>query len=458
MNPEQPQEMPHPDVPPHPEPINAAPHPITSEIPTVEAPVETPILPPADAAHAPAMPHLAQDMNTSPHIVMEDHGQLANASEADAPAPKKLRMTGVIVVIVFLFLLTTATSAFAAMVAYDKITLPNEGLQSSIRHMVMSLPFTTKTPRYVMEKTALAHNNIVSASVDASVAISAASLIPIAGSSDIDFSLTGNIDIHDKENPNSAFTVRAGNMFAADLKMGNKMTYVRINTFPRALVDAIIPVPEAAWNSILNQWIVWEANTLDTEARELANAQKKSDGLDVTLNTQKLLGNKTIMDKITVTTEEIEGVSVYKLHPAIDKEFLTAYVATFGTESQVRRMSENTEWFDNISTLDFNWYVDTATYLTKKMELSVATKEDSTLLSPIAQYVPSGAEGAFQVNAVVKLSDYGKTFTFDAPADARKAQDVMADIMGMLQSMDPDSDSTFLPGEEPADLEGLEFQ
>ena len=344
------------------------------------------------------------------------------------PIPKKkVSMLGVVIVVVFLFLLVGGGGVSAALIAYDKVTLPNSDMQSAIRNTVLSLPFAPKTAAYVAEKTALATSTLTSGSMDVSVAITSSSLLSVSGSNNIDISLKGSFDKTDVSNIKSQFTVKAGNMLAADVKATGKKIYVKVNTFPTKLITPFIPISEEMLTNEFSHWIVWDTNTLDTEARSLIEQNSQTQSKTPAQALTSVLKNKTLMSKITLTSEMLDGVSVYKLHPTVDAEFVNAYVSEFGTESDKQNLDAG-KWLDSLKDFNLDVYIDKSTYHVAKITLSFASKQNSSLLSPVMGMVPYASSGDMQLAAVLKLSDYNKPLTVDVPADTKSWEDVFADL------------------------------
>jgi hypothetical protein len=121
------------------------------------------------------------------------------------------------------------------------------------------------------------------------------------------------------------------------------------------------------------------------------------------------------------------------LHPTVDAEFVNAYVSEFGDETDKQKLDSG-KWLDSLNNFNFDIFIDKNTYQVAKMTLSFASKQDSSLLSPVMEAVPGISSGDVQVAAVLKVSDYNKLLTVDVPTDVKSWQDVFADFTTTLMS------------------------
>lgn len=351
-----------------------------------------------------------------------------------APMPKKgVSKVGVFLVVLVLFFLVGGTGVMASMIAYDKINVGNSSVQSAIRNMVLSLPFAPKTAAYVIEKSVMATSTVQTTTIDASFALTSPSLLTVTGSSSLDATLKGSIDRTDPTNVKSDVSLQAGSLLSADIKSLDKKVYVKVNTFPTALVSSIIPVTEETLNNAFSDWIVWESNALDSEARNLVEQNSQNGNTSLAQGMMDMLSNKALMDKMILTTEDMDGMSVYKLHPTVDAEFVNAYVNQFGTAEDKQKMATNT-WLESLKDFNFDVFISKDTYLVHKFSLSFSSTQNSSLLSPVLSMVPGSTEGSIQVAAVMKFSDYNKKLSVTAPETSKSWQELFADFSGAMQS------------------------
>lgn len=371
---------------------------------------------------------------TSPMVAAPVEVKSPLADITPVPTPKKkVSVIGIVFVVVFLFLLIGGGGVSAALVAYDKVSLPSLEMQTAIRNVVLSLPFAPKTSAYVIEKTAMATTNLVSGSLDASVSISSSSLLSVAGSNNLDISVKGSFDKTDSSNIKSDFTLKAGNLFAADVKATDKKIYVKVNTFPTKLITPFIPISEEMLTSEFSHWIVWESNTLDTEARTLIEQNSQTQSKTPAEALTSVLKNKTLMSKIALTTETLDGMSVYKLHPTVDAEFVKAYVSEFGSDFDKQNLDAG-KWLESLNDFNLDMYIEKSSYHVVKINVSFGSKQNSSLLSPVISMVPGVSSEDIKVAAVLKLTDYNKPLTVAVPTDTKSWQDVYADIAQVMMS------------------------
>ncbi len=354
---------------------------------------------------------------------------------APVPMPKKgVSKVGVLIGVLILFLLVGGSGVAASMIAYDKITVGNAKVQMAIRDAVMSIPFLPKTATYVIEKSAIATTEVKTMSLDASVALTSPSLLTISGSNNMDASLKGTVDRTDVNNVKSSLSLEVGSLFAADLKSADKKIYAKVNTFPSKLISSFIQIPEETWTNAFSKWIVWDSNSLDTEARKLSEEANAKAAQSPAEAATQFLNNKMLMSKIALTTDTLDGNIVYKLHPTVDAEFVNAYVAEFGTDDD-KVKAQSSSWLDSLKDFNFDVYVDKSTYIVRKVTLSFGSKGNGSLLTPALSMVPGIASTDFQVAAVMKLSDFGKSDPVEIPTDSKSWQDVFSELTSAMGSV-----------------------
>lgn len=374
------------------------------------------VVTPAVAADAPSEPP------SMPPIIPERHHE-------EAPHRRSGKGAFLMFFIFLLFLVIGGGSASAALIAYDKITLPNTSIQNTIRHVVLGLSFAPKTPRYILEKSALAHANTTSVAIDASVALSTPSLLALTGTNDMDFAFSGFVDYHDKQNIETKWSAQAGNLFAADVLYGAGNLYFKINTLPEKLIATALQMPEGTLTPFLNTWMSAEGNALPTDARE--NLDKNTDSLGNTVSntTRKLLSDPTLMKKFTLSETQLDGEAVYKLVPLIDAEFISQYRALFMTGSKSTNFNAQ-EFLDKFNNLTFEGYLGKNDFLVRKLALTANVKSSDNSLVPYASYLPERVlDQDIAISGVIKFKDFGKDFSFEVPSTSRKMQDVFLEVL-----------------------------
>ena len=106
-----------------------------------------------------------------------------------------------LLVLLFLVLILTGLGGLTYAVAYEKIKLEKyPDVQKKVSAFVMELPFMPKTAKFLLAKTALAHQNITKQSFDISVAIDSADLTSSLGLSNLDIQAKGAFDYSDPRN------------------------------------------------------------------------------------------------------------------------------------------------------------------------------------------------------------------------------------------------------------------
>ena len=96
---------------------------------------------------------------------------------------------------VFFLLLLITTSTAAVLIAYEKVqisALPNT--QKQVRHLVQGLPLMPKTPKFLLEKTALSHQQNKKNSFNMSLSLDSPELTQLLNLPSLNFQTKGAID------------------------------------------------------------------------------------------------------------------------------------------------------------------------------------------------------------------------------------------------------------------------
>lgn len=374
----------------------------------------------------------------------------------------RLRTKIIAIVLILLALLLVLSLSGLYALAYHKVELSQyPEVQKKIEFFVMELPYTPKSVRYLLYKSATAEKNYSSQSFDISAAIETNSPTPqIVGLSNFDFEAKGDVDIKDPKNPLMNMNLSITKDFNLDLKVKDKFLYFKINKLPQGLL-ALFGLATELTDPLTNIWVSYDTTPLQTDARKLLDEKQDESQVfntDVSKEIEKYI-DKGIMEKIDVSKGDDDGVPVYKMHldatpEMIDKldeklkekskETQTNDLYIQDTNTTPRKLS------DGLKNLTFDMWVDQTNYYTRRISISFKVTPDSTIsenlkesnvlglqTSPLA-----GLSSEANVAMVMKFSEFGKTVAVDIPADVLTFEEYsgkLSELMRSLYTAPPDT-------------------
>ena len=334
--------------------------------------------------------------------------------EPENPKSKKKIMVAAIIIV--LVILTTALAGGVYAIAYEKITLPDQELQRRISHFTMSLPFTPKTPRYVLERSLMTHTGVTKHSFNISLAIDSSGLASILGlSGKLDILAKGAIDYSDPKNIIYYADIDLPQTASFKLRKPDNNLYIKIENVNQATL-AILGIDKTTFEQANANWISYEVITLDTPARQRVEEQsqpftdrlreKIADAID-----EPDLINKTLGEDI------INGVEVYKITATIDEDFFTDMAG----------------YYPSVDQMKLEIYIDKKDFLVRRLATNT-TISQSAVLSAQAQSLPgmivppTGNEVAF-LAVVADFSDYSSEVTVEKPPTSISVEEFIAQLL-----------------------------
>jgi len=337
--------------------------------------------------------------------------------------------------LLFLLILLTIFTCFAGLtyaVAYEKIKLEKfPDLQKKVSLFVIDLPFMPKTPKYLLSKTALAHQNVTKQHFDISLAVDSADLTSSLGLSSLDIEAKGSLDYTD---PNNIF----GNLelsFTKDLNLElrkkDKMLYFKINKIPSFLF-AFLGMNSESFQPLTDKWVSYNTTPLDTEARKNILEDKEVDLLSekfVDENFNKYLDEK-IFSKMHLDEVTEEGHAVYKITLDADAELID-YIGnkiedTSRQKSNYIHPQSDTEELhklsDFIKVLKWEIYIDKNNYYTRKTVLRVDLEYDESnglgAFSMGSLINPLPSNNSAKIALAVKFDRFGEQVNVEEPNES----------------------------------------
>lgn len=321
------------------------------------------------------------------------------------------------VVMFFVILVLGLTFVGGYLLAYDKITLTKyPELQTKIAAIVMSIPFTPKTPRYVLIKATDAQNKLTSQSFDASLAVSSSGgYNPFGSIGGIDGQAKGYVDFSDPNNIEFNMNVSATKDINLDLTKIGQIFYFRINTIEgqvKALLDSVVHLDY----SFLGQWYRYDSTSLQTDARKsLQDKEQESVLKEYTDKSLDVFDEQQILKRIVLTKEKLNGEPTFKLELKIDEAMLDE-IATKLTENNNPSTYATTKLSDTVKNMESTLWVDEKTYNIRRTDVRFDIKPPASTYSPYGSLPFTSGTTSFAFSS--SFSDFNEKQELTAPNNA----------------------------------------
>lgn len=382
--------------------------------------------------HVPNPPEANQPPTTEPTPQIFHSTEEAPPEESlPTEMPKKSKKKWVILLLFFFLLvaLPIATGGLAYAVTYQKISLGQPKLENKIRMLVLSLPFTPKTPEFLLKASALAHQEISKHAFDISFAFSSDAKTEIPIFTNLDFQMVGDVDYSDPDNIKTAFNVSLSKELSADVLKADQMVYFKINKLPAYLN---VFVDETALLPLMSRWVAYDTSALETEAREYLE-ENQTENLatpeEIEASLQEFFDEK-ILAAITLSEDETKGVPAYKLHFQADAETIDYLFEKLLNELKEQQPDvwevqpeidqEEIKASDVITKLDFELWIAKKTYfLHRAVGMIELTTPDSPGYSPkgiLPGLTPSDQQ-KFSLSGVAQFSKFGEPVVIEEPTE-----------------------------------------
>lgn len=358
-----------------------------------------------------------------------------------APRKSKGLMFALIGLAVF-FLLLLLTATAVVMAAYGKFDLPDKKMQEKLSYFVQNIPFMPKTPKYVLLKSAQVHQSIGSAYTKISFSAKSPTFTEIPGIGDtLDFLIEGPIDASDPKNPKLSWNMKLTKELDMDLKVMNENLYFRVNKLPTLVYPFIgLTASNFASNPITNRWVYYDLSTLDTEASSMLDERGDDVTVDEMTEEKLLLIGEKLADKMTMSSDEIDGVAVNKITLKLTNNELSELEPEIMEILEIDQKLDTTYTSGNspiamIDNVEINVYIEKATYYMRRFDAAVdvidtAANEYSQVLGVSTIATEGNSSDKISLAMSASLSQLGETFdsVFVAPAGAISLEQFILEI------------------------------
>ena len=370
---------------------------------------------------APAIP-------VSPNIVISQPKIfIAPSQESSAPPKKSPRLGLKLILLVFLLaiLIFGGGSAFAYLLATEKIKIANPALVQLASDYTFSFPFIPKTPGFIIGKTLKPKSPVSSFSYEVSISLSSPQFTSLIQTTSLDIVDTGYYNFADKKFPEGTSDLNITKDFQMSSVLKAGKIYLKIQKIPSLLFTAI-GLDQAKIEPLYRDWVTFDVSELESEARknlQAAGSQPTSFDLEMSQKLTHLL-QKNILPAALVSQEDVDNIPVYRLHyqptgDELDKLFIDLTKIFSSEESKAFPSVQNDKPSKYIKDFKVDLYVDRADYRFRKVSLLatlVSEATEGTDWSDAANLPFLTPSEKILVSAVFKMSDFNQVKPVEPPS------------------------------------------
>ncbi|MBI3397527.1 hypothetical protein HY045_03565 [Candidatus Woesebacteria bacterium] len=329
----------------------------------------------------------------------------------------------VIILLLVFTLLFLGLGGAVAGVAYGKIKIGNPNLENQISGIVMSLPFTPKTPKYILTQSALAQKKVSKHSLNLSIAADSDSFTQAVGLNHIDAEIKGTVDYSDINNPRFTLNTSLTKDFNADIRKNDKMLYFKIHKILPVLLTFYGIKDQAKVDEVLQNWVGVDTTPLQTQARAELDKNKRTtsytnEAINKTMNS---LLDDSILNSIKTTSVKEGGVDTYLLSLQTTDAMLDKFVEKLSETTNTPQTTSTykaSKASDYLKEVKMNLWVGRNDYYVRKFSTTFKIHSPySTTIPGTLGVVPSGGAGSSDASIalVMTLSDFGKSVAVETP-------------------------------------------
>lgn len=365
-------------------------------------------------------------------------------SETTETKQNKSYFLPIIITFSVIALLAIATVGSLILIAYGKIDIKNHNLQEKVENIVMGISFMPKTPKYIFRQTYRVQQNIKQVNFDLSLATTSDNVTSMLGTNKFDLVIKGPINVADSEYPNMDINMMVTKELNVDIKAANKKGYIKLNKIP-SIFALYMKIEPKDLEVFQNQWISFDLNPIDSEARKNIDASAKKESTKEKAAKKKLdeYLKKEIVPKMNMSKEQLDGKSMYKFVVTLNQiqvERIIDIVNDTRTverkvdkDTSVEKITDSTQHPFKIEDFVLTFWINEKDYYMAKTVVAMNVKSEaksSVSRSMIATALPfpTFSNESFDVVMVAKLKDINKPFNVEKPVGAISTDDFMQKI------------------------------
>ncbi len=296
---------------------------------------------------------------------------------------------------------------------------------------------------FLLEKSAIAHQEITKHSFDISAALDSNELISSLGMGSLDLLAKGQIDYSDSKNLILDMNASITRDFSFEVKKKDTTIYFKVNKIPPLLLT-FLDLQPTQLEPLLSKWVAYDAAKLDTSARKQIEVQERESLSAKFLeeSVQKYFDDE-VFAKTKVETVEENEMKLYKLTVNADAELIDHIGEIIEKESkenlpppeyEVPEDQKGGKLSDSVKRLSWEIYIDKKDYYTRKiamsanLELSQMADTETAIANPM---LPLLTDSTASFALVIKFADFGKPVIVQTPTESISFEDFIAQIMEM---------------------------
>jgi hypothetical protein len=350
---------------------------------------------------------------------------------AKSKSGNRMKILKALLIMLILAVVFVATPAAVWAIAYEKIELRSAPeFQQKVSYVVMSLPFTPKTAKFILIKSTLAGQDITSSSFDISAAIDSSQADDLFGLNKFDFSVNGAASYADPKNINTYFNLSITKDFNMDFRKKEDDVYFKINKVPSFLLN-LIGIRTETISPLINRWVHYDAKSLDTDARKMLDEKPKADESKEAIESFERVFDKKLLSAITVKEAKEEEVPVYVLTLKFTDDLLDHFFRNVERESSrdvnLQLQNKNTlKPSDNVKNMNLEFSIEKDSYNFRKVSTYFDFVADNKLVdlqtnsNVLGITSPSFFSPGDKVSVAIiaTFKDYGKMVIVETPEEA----------------------------------------
>lgn len=343
--------------------------------------------------------------------------QVAKESPISFKLPKIVKKLLIPISLILLFLLLS----IPPLIAYEVLPSSRQ-VKAVMSKVVFALPFLPKTPDYILASTIQRHKDVNSAKIVLKLSVNRKLLKDTLNVDADELAVVGGFDYSDSKTGKLDTTITIQDKFEVNFRLINKNGYIKVNKIPAEFIELMALDPNAL-GSLLNMWVVQQFEGLDNNARILLSQEKQTQREELYTKLLPVYEEK-IKPNIIMTTEEVDGFSVHRLHAELDKQTLTeienALKSPLDTEPAT---------ISNINAITIDLWIDKKEFFIRKLEVNPIFQNYFQGINPtiIGENLESSASANntklstpenSEVKLTVNLTSLNEPLTVEAPDES----------------------------------------
>lgn len=344
------------------------------------------------------------------------------------PSKKWIKIVAIILAVVLVIVISSLGAALA--IAYEAISINNPRIEKPITQFVLSLPFTPKTPEFLVDSVIISTNNIKKSSFNFSLNVKSKNLNEFLGSDNFTGSIIGKADSTDINNPQGEFQLLISPHLDLSIKQKDKMVYLKANKIPDYVVE-MYQLDKSKMDELLKDWVGIDISEMMRKTRE---------------QLVKYFSQKQVQKFITHEATQVDNFPTYKLRFSPDDKTLDNFIYTLiGIEEEKTYVPKAGDLVPSEVMKNFvlDIWIDEKDYYMRKINITFDVEPPKDLVPPsqvlgvsirnekvLGETFPSKLDN-FKINISTNIYDINKDFNVEAPKEWLTPEEFTKKIEGV---------------------------